>query len=100
NATGHFVMNGGSTVLAVIDTPGRGYTSQPTVSVANTTGCSTTPTVTAYYTPNGQFWLGPNGLVYQIHQADTAAAIWSIFPTPSLPLDSIVNGITAATVTG
>jgi hypothetical protein len=54
--------------------------------------------VRAEYVVNGNLWLAPNGTVYQAHQTDTGAAVWSLVPTPALPADAVVNAVTAATV--
>ena len=81
-----------------MDYPGKGYTANPTVTVGNTTGCNTTPVVSAFYKPNGDFWLSPNGVMYQAQTVDVGAAVWNQYPTPSLPLDSVTNPVTAATV--
>lgn len=98
NATGHFVMNGQSTFAAVIDIPGRGYTADPTVTIS-APSCGAAPVVQAYYNPQGNLWYY-DGRVYQAHQTDVGQAVWSFVPTPSKPLDSVVNGVTAATVSG
>lgn len=98
-ATGHFIMNvaGTATVGAVVDISGRGYTSNPTVTVGS--GCSVTPVVTAYYQSNGDLW-NYKGKIYINRQSDAGAAVWTFLLTPALPLDSIVNGVTAATIAG
>lgn len=97
-ATAHFVMNGTSTFWAAIDTPGRGYTANPTVTFSGGT-CSVNPVVQAYYTPNGQMW-NYKGQIYQAHQSDTGVAVWSEFVPATYAADAVVNGVTAATISG
>jgi hypothetical protein len=98
-ATGYFLMSQvtpGTVAGAFLTIPGRGYSANPTVTVANTTGCSASPTVTAFYNPNGQLW-NYNGNVYIAHQTDAGQATWMFVPTPSLPVDAVANPIKAAT---
>ena len=39
-----------------------------------------------------------DGVMYQAQTVDVGAAVWNQYPTPSLPLDSVTNPVTAATV--
>ena len=97
-ATGHLVMaSGGATVLgAVIDNPGANYTSNPTATLSGG-GCTTAPTVAAYYNPTGALWNSPAG-VYQMQQGAAGAAVWSRYTTAGLPLDLVANPVSAAAV--
>ena len=99
----HFIMSvttSGTIVAPYIDNPGKGYTANPVVTISNITGCSATPVVVALTTRRTGSSGTTTGVFIQIQQHDTGAAVWTIFPTPNLPLDSVINAVTAATVSG